>query len=147
MPSISHKLIKDPTRHNPKSVNTGTHIDIILTILPSKYSSAVFNQDLSDHCLIAYICNRSAVKRPPLITVKRSLKHFSEQAFLINLAGVYWKDIDLIPSVEDAWLFKKNAFLTILNKHAPFKKCRTKNRYSPRFSPDLTAPNQHKHIL
>jgi hypothetical protein len=30
--------------------------------LPSKYTSAVFNQDLSDHCLIACIHNRSAVK-------------------------------------------------------------------------------------
>uniref|UniRef100_A0A8C8M2N6 Dynamin-like GTPase OPA1, mitochondrial n=1 Tax=Oncorhynchus tshawytscha TaxID=74940 RepID=A0A8C8M2N6_ONCTS len=60
------------------TLNTGTLIDIILTNLPSKYTSAVFNQDLSDHCLIACIRNGSAVKRPPLITVKRSLKHFSE---------------------------------------------------------------------
>ena len=112
----------------PKPKNTGTLIDIILTNLPSKYTSVVFNQDLSDHCLISCIRNGSAVKRPPLITVKRSLKHFSEQAFLIDLARVSWKDIDLIPSVEDAWLFFLSAFLTILNKHAPFKKCRTKNR-------------------
>jgi hypothetical protein len=81
----------------PKALNTGTLIDIILTNLPSKY--------ISDHCLIACIRNGSAVKRPPLITVKRSLKHFSEQAFLIDLAGVSWKDIDFIPSVEDAWVF------------------------------------------
>ena len=81
----------------------------------------------------------SAVKRPPLITVIRSLKHFSAQAVLIDLAQVSWKDIDLIPSVEDAWLF--------LNKHAPFKKCRTRNRYSPRFTPDLTALDQHYNIL
>jgi hypothetical protein len=106
-------------------VNTGTLIDIILTNLPSKYTSAVFNLDLSDHCLIACVLNGSAVKRPPLITVLRSLKHFSEQAFLIDLACVSWKDIDLIPLVEDARLFFKSAFLTILNKHAPFKKCRT----------------------
>ena len=59
------QMINEPTRYNPKSVNTGTLIDIILTNLPSKYTSALFNQDLSDHCLIA-------VKRPPLITVKRS---------------------------------------------------------------------------
>ena len=58
----------------------------------------------------------SAVKQPPLITVKLSLKHFREQAFLIDLARVSWKDIDLILSVEDAWLFFKRAFLTILNK-------------------------------
>jgi hypothetical protein len=56
------------------------------------------------------------------MTVKCSLKHFSEQAFLIALAQVSWKDIDLIPSVENAWLIFKSAFLTILNKHAPFKK-------------------------
>ena len=40
--------IKEPTRYNPKSINMGTLIDIILTNLPSKYTSAVFNQD---HCL------------------------------------------------------------------------------------------------
>uniref|UniRef100_A0A8C7PT20 Reverse transcriptase domain-containing protein n=1 Tax=Oncorhynchus mykiss TaxID=8022 RepID=A0A8C7PT20_ONCMY len=141
------QIINEPTRYLPKALNTGTLIDIILTNFPSKYTSAVFNQDLSDHCLIACIRNGSAVKRPPLITVKRSLKHFSEQAFLIDLAGVSWKDIDLIPSVEDAWIFFKNAFLTILNKHAPFKKFRTRNRYSPWFSPDLTALNQHKNVL
>ena len=87
------QMINEPTRYHPKAVNTGTLIDIILTNLPSKYTSAVFNQD---HCLIACIRNGSAVKRPPLITVKRSLKHFSEQAFLIDLAGVSWKDMDLI---------------------------------------------------
>uniref|UniRef100_A0A8C7H1V7 Tetratricopeptide repeat domain 7B n=1 Tax=Oncorhynchus kisutch TaxID=8019 RepID=A0A8C7H1V7_ONCKI len=49
--------------------------------------------------LIACIRNGSATKRPPLITVKRSLKHFCEQAFLIDLAGVSWNDIDLIPNL------------------------------------------------
>jgi hypothetical protein len=100
------QIINESTRYNPKSINTGTLIYIILTNLPSKYTSAVFDQDLSDHCLIA-------CKRPPLITVKHSLKHFSEQAFLIDLAQVTWKDIDLIPLVEDAWLFFKCAFLSI----------------------------------
>ena len=116
------QIIKEPIRYNPKSVNTGTLIDIILTNLPSKYTSAVFNQDLSNHCLIACVRNGSVVKQPPLITVKRSLKHFSEKAFLIDLARVSWKDIDLIPPVENAWVFFKSAFLTILYKHAPFKK-------------------------
>jgi hypothetical protein len=97
----------------------GALIDIILTNLPSKYTSAVFNQDLSDHCLMACVRNGSVVKRPPLITVKRSLKHFSEQAFLIDLARVSWKDIDLIPSVEDDLLFFKSYFFAILNKHDP----------------------------
>jgi hypothetical protein len=42
-------MIKAPTRYNPKSVNMGTLIDIILINFPSKYTSAVFNQELSDH--------------------------------------------------------------------------------------------------
>ena len=82
------QMINEPTRYNPKSVNTGTLMDIILTNLPSKYTSALFNQDLSNDCLIACVRNGSAVKRLPLITVKRSLKHFSEQALLIDLARV-----------------------------------------------------------
>ena len=93
-------IIKEPTRYNPKSVNMGTVIDIILTNLPSKYTSAVFNQDLSDHCLITCVRYGSAVKRPHLITVKQSLKHSCKQAFLIDLARVSWKDFDLILSVE-----------------------------------------------
>ncbi|CDQ98605.1 unnamed protein product [Oncorhynchus mykiss] len=83
------QIINEPTRYNSKSVNTGTLIDVILTNSPSKYTSAVFSQDLSDHCLIACIRNGSATKRPPLITVKRSLKHFCEQAFLIDLARAF----------------------------------------------------------
>ena len=101
------QMIKEPTRNNPKSVTIGTLKDIILTNLPSKYTSAVFNQDLSDPCLNACVRNGSTVNRPHLITVKRSLKHFSKQDFLIDLARLSWKDIDLIPSVEDAWLFFK----------------------------------------
>lgn len=141
------QMINEPTRYNLKSANKSTLIDIALTNMPSKYTPAVFSQDLSDHCLIACVRNGFAVKRPPLITIKHSLKHFSEQAFLIDLAQVSWKDIDLIPYVEDAWFFFKDAFISILNKHAPFKKFRTKNRYSPWFTPELTALSKHKNIL
>jgi hypothetical protein len=74
-------MIKEPTRYNPKSVTMGTLLGIILTNLPSKCTSAVYNQDLSNQCLIALVRNGSAVKQPPLITVKRSVKHFSEKAF------------------------------------------------------------------
>jgi hypothetical protein len=47
------QIIKEPIRYNPESVTKGTLLDIILTNLPSKYTSAVFNQNLSDHCLCA----------------------------------------------------------------------------------------------
>jgi hypothetical protein len=106
------QIINESTRYNSKSVNTGTLIDVILTNSPSKYTSAVFNQDPSNHCLhLLWVCYQTT-------TPHHCVKHFREQAFLIDLAGVSWNDIDLIPSVDDAWLFFKSAFLTILNKHA-----------------------------
>ena len=55
------KIIKEPTRYNPKSVNMDTLIDIILTNLPSKYTSAVFNQELSDHYLIACVRGQTTI--------------------------------------------------------------------------------------
>ena len=82
------QIIKEPTRYNPKSTTMGSLLDFILTNFLSKYTNAVFNQDLSDHRLIASIYNRSTVKRPPLITVKDTVKLFSKQAFLIDLARV-----------------------------------------------------------
>ena len=96
------QMINEPTRYNPKYVNTGTLIDIILTTLPSKYTSAVFNQDLSDQ--------GQATTPHHCQTLPKTL----QQAGLSNRPG---QDIDLIPSVKDAWLFFKSAFLTILNKH------------------------------
>ena len=40
------QIINEPTRYNPKSVNTGTLIDILLNNSLSKYTSAVFNLHL-----------------------------------------------------------------------------------------------------
>lgn len=141
------QIINEPTRFNLKLATKGTLIDVALTNLPCKYSSAVYNQDLSDHCLIGCVRNETGVKRPPLISVKRCLKHFSEQAFLNDLNAISWLNINLIPSVEDAWLYFKSEFLFVLNMHAPFKKFRTKDRYSPWFSTELTSLNQHKNTL
>jgi hypothetical protein len=75
------QMINEPTRYHPKAVNAGTLIDIILTNFPFKYTSAVFNQDLSNHCLIASIRNGSAVKQRPLITIKRSLNTSASRPF------------------------------------------------------------------
>ena len=91
----------------------GTLIDILLANLPSKYTTAVFNQDLSDHCLIACIRYGSTVKRPPLITVKRSLKHICEQAFLIDLDRVSWKDINSLYRGATGFNSQADSFLCI----------------------------------
>jgi hypothetical protein len=68
------QMINEPTRYHPKAVNTGTLIDIILTNLPSKYTSAVFNQNLSDHCLIACIRNGSTTSTHHYQTLPETLQ-------------------------------------------------------------------------
>lgn len=141
------QIINAPTRFQSKSMDNGTLIDVILTNIPSKYTSAVFCQGLSDHCCIACTRNGTITKRPPLIIYKRLLKHFNEQAFLHDLAQEEWSRIDLIPTVEDAWTFFKTTFSSALNRHAPFKKIRTKNRYSLWFSTELSEMIREKHVL
>ena len=111
----------------------------ILTNTPSNYRSGVFSQDLSDHCAIACVRSGLSVKRPPVIVTKRSLKNFDNQAFLQDVAAASWERINLIPSVEDAWSYFKNTLSLIIEKNAPLKRFRTKNRYSPWFSHDLAA--------
>ena len=41
------QMINEPTRYNPKSVNTSTLMDIFQTNFPSKYTSAVFKIRIS----------------------------------------------------------------------------------------------------
>jgi hypothetical protein len=53
----------ESTRYHPKSVNTGT-LRYHPKNLPSKYTSAVFKQDLSDHCPIACTRNGASASRP-----------------------------------------------------------------------------------
>lgn len=141
------QIVQTPTRFNSKSMENGTLIDVILTNMPDKYTPAVFCQGLSDHCCIACVRKGTNAKRPPLIIFKRLLKNFNEQAFLHDLALEEWHRMDLIPTVEDAWSFFKTTFSTILNRHAPFIKIRTKNRYSPWFSTELSEMIRQKHLL
>ncbi len=43
-----------PTRPNPKHSEKSTLLDLFLTNMPQKYkSTAVFANDMSDHCVIA----------------------------------------------------------------------------------------------
>lgn len=69
------------------------------------------------------------------------------QAFLQDIAAVTWDRMNSFHSLEKAWSFFKNSFSLIMNKHAPLKTFRIKNRYSPCFSNDLTELIHHKNAL
>ena len=97
------QLIDSPTRINPAKPNNDTLIDVILTNAAHKYVSVgVFPNDISDHCTIACVRCTKLPKAKGLIVLRRCFKHFSEQAFLHDLAEVKWHFIALIPSIDVA---------------------------------------------
>ena len=73
-----------------------------------------------------------------ILSIRRCFKHFSEQAFLQDLAEVKWHFIALIPSVDVAVQFVIDHFLSIINRHAPLRKFRVKNRNTPWFTRELS---------
>ena len=134
------QLINEFTRPNKKDISRSTLIDLILCNREDKITAAgVFEQGISDHCPIACVRSTKLKRTQPRIITRRNFKHFNEQAFFNDL---FHSDIHVTSAIPDAELalehFQKT-FLQIVNKHAPFKKVRIKNRISPWFSPDLSA--------
>ena len=141
------QLITEITRHNPRSPSSSTLIDIILTNNPFSYRSGVFSDSLADHCAIACVRSGLSVKRPPVIVSKRCVKKLDMEAFLNDTAAADWEKLHLFTSIEDAWSYFKNTFSLIINKHAPLKRYRIKNRLSPWFSHDLAELVCQKNYL
>lgn len=132
------QLVHLPTQLNCKDPERSTLIDLILTNVPHKFSSlGVLCNDLSDHCAVAAIRSTKVQKSRPHIIFKRNLKHFNEQAYFHDLSNADWMKIKLIPDVEIAWVFFRDTFMQIVNRHAPFKKYRVKGHENPWFSSDL----------
>lgn len=134
------QIVDTPTRPNLKNPEKSSLIDVILTNVPHKYSTAsIFANDISDHCAVATVRAAKLPKFKPTITVKRDMKHFSEQGFLHDLFYTDWEKMYAIADVDNAWDYFYEAFYSLVNKHAPFKKYRVNGRRNPWFTPDLSA--------
>lgn len=124
------QIIVDPTRITPKS---RTIIDIILVSDTSKtFKSGVLEVGLSDHNMIYVIrkLKRGAIRHHNTLKI-RSLKRYSPQIFAEELSKVNWIEVMQCDDVDIAWdRFKRN-FLQVLNKVAPYKEIRIKQRTEP----------------
>ena len=134
-----HQIITHPTRLNSNCPDKASLLDVIITNTPYMYQYGVFCSDLSYHCFIACIRLNISAKQPITISIKRSLKHFNTQAFLHDLANMNWHRVRLVPSLNDAWTLFKDQLSNVVNKHAPLKKQRLKNRHSPWFTQERTS--------
>lgn len=118
------QIVESPTRPNFKNPEKSSLLDVILTNVPHKYSTAsIFANDISDHCVIATVRNTKISKTKPCIIVKRNMKHFSEQDFLHDLSNFDWGKMYNSADVDSAWHLFHEGFVNIINKYAPLKKC------------------------
>ena len=133
LPKSFSQIMTNPTRYcmTPNTQEMLLSSPVFLSNIPDRYPSAVSCNDLSGHCFTACVCNGCSVKWPVLISHRRLLKNFHEQAFIHDLASLNRYIISLIPSVEEAWTFFFNIFIGIVNKYAPIQKRTINNRFSP----------------
>ncbi|MES9882533.1 MAG: reverse transcriptase family protein [Sedimenticola sp.] len=125
------QLVAEPTR---VTNTTSTLIDHIYSNYEENISQAnVSKLCMSDH--FAIFCNRkinhSASKNTHQTITYRSFKHFDETSFITDLHLVPWEVIhnyDTIDDVLSAWM---ELFLEIVNKHAPLRIHRVKNKIQP----------------
>lgn len=117
------QLINEPTRPNLKKQSKSTLIDLIFTNRSSKIATTgVFDLGISDHCPIACVRDTHLKKTSSLIVVKINMKNFNEKAFLNDL---YNSDVHLTTEIPDTALaldFFSKSFLSVVDRHAPFKK-------------------------
>lgn len=128
--------IKDPTRITEQCKSL---IDLIFVSDSIKYSkSGVLNISLSDH-LITF-CVRKKV-HGHFVSHKhvkmRSFKDYTKDKFLAELEKVDWFQVILCENVNLAWDKFNNLFLEVINKIAPEKDVRVKQRSEPWFNGEI----------
>ena len=134
------QLIDSPTRPNPKCPEKSSLIDLFITNNPHKYTSvSVFPYDVSDHCVIAAIRDTKIPKVKPRYITKRDTKHFNEQGYRYDLNAADWSRVSLIPDVELSWSYFVDLLMSIIDKHAPYKRYRVKGRENPWCSDELAS--------
>ena len=137
-PLALHQLIIDTTRPNLKVPEKSTLIDIILTNKPEKMvASGVFALGNSDHCPIACIRSTQLESTKPRLIHKRNTKQFVEESFLTDLTQSNISKTSELQTADSALNLFAETFTSILDKHAPFKKLRVKDRTTPWLTKEL----------
>ena len=123
------QLITDSTR---VSSNSNSLIDVFITnSSESIISSGVYPLSISDHDLIYAIRKIGLPKGKPRYIECRNFKNFDEKQFTSSLKSTKWpliNEFDDINKACDAW---KSMFLEVIDKHAPCRSFRVRNKPCP----------------
>ena len=130
------QLIKSSTRI---TCNTSSLIDHVLTNAEEKISqSGVIDIGLSDHQLI--FCTRK-VKKIRYGTTKyiysRSMKKYTKELFIENLKNVNFPNYEDFQDANSAYTDFSNKLSDVINKIAPIKQSKVKNRSQEWFDGEI----------
>lgn len=124
------QLINEPTRITESSSSL---IDVILTNMPNRIVlSGVLPIGISDHCLV-FVIRKIAIQsiKKHKIVQSRNFKNFQGQHFRNDLCSMPWGSIETLNDLNDMWQTWKDMFLIVIDKHAPLKNRRIRNKRSP----------------
>ena len=131
------QLITEPTRVTQYS---RTLFDLCLTNSPDKISnSGVVNIGIGDHCAIFLTSKishfRSFVHKTAEV---RQLNNFNEDEFSRDLCMNEWNRVSMLNNPTDKmWNFWKHLLMSAIDKHAPLKTKRIRNKRSPWITNEL----------
>ncbi len=77
----------------------------------------------------------------------RQFKNFQKGKFLYDLEQMPWKDIYSYSNPNDMWKIWRNLFISCVDKHAPLKTKRIRNKKSPWITSELLSKMRKRDYL
>ena len=139
------QLINEPARITATSI---TLINLCPTNMPTNtFKSGVLHLSISDHSLI--YTTRKAYYTPhgPRIINTRSMKNLNRGAFLNELEQKEWDTIYYSQDPNEMWHTWNNMLMGNIDKNAPLRSRRTRNRKSPWIINELRHQMFHRDYL
>ena len=130
------QTIKMSTRVTNK---TSTLIDHSAANRPSRIvKSDILITGFSDHDMVFGMRKISGNRnKAPKIIRSRNLKHYNKEAFRKDLANADWESIMEVSDVNIMYAEWEKLFINILDKHAPIRQRKVRNKYSPHINAEL----------
>ena len=118
---------------------TSTLIDHFATNRPSQIvKSGILITGFSDHDMVFGMRKISGNRnKAPKIIRSRNLKHYNKEAFRKDLANADWESIMEVSDVNIMYAEWEKLFINILDKHAPIRQRKVRNKYSPHINAEL----------
>lgn len=139
------QIIKEPTR---VTENHSSLIDHIITNAKHKIiKSGVYPMSISDHNLVYLIRKQGIPRGNPRIIETRNFKRFNQKKFINEIAAAQWPDTTGLNDVNEFWVTWKNAFVNIVDKHAPRIRLKIRNKPSPWITPEIKSKMHERDFL